>query len=724
MMKATVAAGVLGLAGVPLANSAPNATLDYDWNSIASGVTWSNSTLWTPAVVGGPDGTGLYVRINTAIAADATINLFNTGDAGDAVKTVGRLDIGSSGGTARQFILATGTGAGVLDFNGNGGNAQLNMLSTGNNVIVSAPVTLSTSLELTNNAAGGARLELSGAISGTGGLLVKNGPGMIRLTNSGSTYSGGLTLEGGLLDVQNAGAFGSGAITLAGGTLKNGTSGGITASNAVSINGDFSFNQSAAGSTNRDMTFSGAATLGTASGTSRTITVATGGASAGTLAFTNVVSNGTTANTIIKEGAGTLRFNNKANTFTQLVVNAGVVNYNGSVLVSGDTPFGTSAIELGQGATLSISGGSNSNLGTAIILKGDGILSPTLTGGFGTTFSGVISETGGSRKLTVGFGAITGNVSAILGNTNTYTGGTDFNGGTSTAGIATLTANAVNAFGGGAAGTGGVLRFVTPAGGAVSRVSLGANQSIAGVTNTTAGTFSVEGNNSGAFRTLRINNTSGGTGDGSSFAGSFGTGTAGASNGNSLHLVKDGTGVQILTGTSTYTGTTSVDGGSLIVNGSLAGNGAVSVASAGLLGGNGSIAGATTVGGGLSAGHNGAGTVTFNSSLTVLDGASLFFDAGDAITVGGALTIGSGSTINVSLNGYSEGQTVTLFSVAGTKGVEDDVVFNVNGVLTSGAFVGNDFQITVGAIPEPSSYAMVAGLGFLGYATLRRRRSV
>lgn len=743
LARITIAAGAFGFAGAPFVNAAPNETVDYEWNTALNNQSWSNASLWTPDVTGGPSGAGLFVRINPT--AGITINLFNTGDSGAATKTVGRLDIGSTNG--QSMTLAAGTGSGVLNFNGNGGNAQLNLFSSSNNLTLSAPVSLSTTLDVSNNSTvSGAIINFSGAVTGTGGVNVNTG--VVRFSGAGSSYSGVLALNsGGTLDVQNSSGFGTGGLVINGGTLKNGSGGGVSTSNAVTINGDFTFNTTTAA--NRDVTLNGATNLGTAAGTSRTITVATGGSSVGTLVLGGVVANGSTANTIIKEGAGVLRFNNKANTFSKLVVNAGVANYNGSVLVSTDTPFGTSSVELGEGATLSISGGNNSNLGTAIVLKGNGILTPTVTGGFGTTFSGVISETGGSRKLTVGFGAISGNVSAILGNTNTYTGGTDFNGGASTAGIANLTAGAVNALGGGASGTGGVVTFTTPTGGAVSRITLGANQSIAGLTNLNAGTFTVEGNNTGAFRTLTINNTNGGAGDGSTFAGALGTGTIGSTNGNALNFVKEGTGTQVLTGTSSHSGTTAVNGGSLLINGSSSGTGSVTVGASGTLGGNGSIAGATTVAGILSPGSaiSTVGNLTFTNGLTFTGGGVAWEIASNSLTAdtitltGGTLTLGSGvATVSlVALDGvdfadtfWATNQTWTLVDNTGSGTISGSFDLGASPLasvpygsfsLTYGVGAGADvFLNWTAAIPEPSTYATIVGLSLLGYAALRRRR--
>jgi autotransporter-associated beta strand protein len=62
---------------------------------------------------------------------------------------------------------------------------------------------------------------VSGLIEGTGGSLVKVGPGTLTLSGAGNTYSNGTTVEGGIFDVAAVGAAGIGPITFAGkATLK------------------------------------------------------------------------------------------------------------------------------------------------------------------------------------------------------------------------------------------------------------------------------------------------------------------------------------------------------------------------------------------------------------------------------------------------------------------------------------------------------------------------
>ncbi|MDY0169156.1 MAG: autotransporter-associated beta strand repeat-containing protein [Thermoguttaceae bacterium] len=90
-------------------------------------------------------------------------------------------------------------------------------------------------------------------------------------------------------------------------------------------------------------------------------------------------------------------------------------------------------------------------------------------------------------------------------------------------------------------------------------------------------------------------------------------------------LVKDGPGTMVFSGASTFAGGVHVDAGTLLVNNTAdsgTGSGPVAVKGGATLGGTGSIAGATTVkaGGTLATGMS-IGTLTFDSSLALEDGA-------------------------------------------------------------------------------------------------------
>jgi autotransporter-associated beta strand protein len=278
--------------------------VDYSWNQTATPKDWSLNTNWTPtAVVSGPDAPDLSVLINTAITATNTINLFTIGNPGDNIKTVGRLDIGDTDGT-NFFTIATGTGFGILNFNSSSGNAQLNELSTSKGDTISAPITLDSSLDITNASAtttntltlsGGITAATAGTktITGSTGLvtisgIIGNGSGTVAVVQNGAgtltlsganTFGGGVTIKSGTVvagnskDVSAIGlALGTGTVTIgdssgsANATLQSSYNGGsnnpITYPNPIVVASGSSNNTLSLGSTGgSDIFFSGGITL-------------------------------------------------------------------------------------------------------------------------------------------------------------------------------------------------------------------------------------------------------------------------------------------------------------------------------------------------------------------------------------------------------------------------------------------------------------------------------
>lgn len=147
-----------------------------------------------------------------------------------------------------------------------------------------------------------------------------------------NTFTGGLTLNQGGLNLNSATALGATAstFTINGGTLGNssGAAVAITNANATVVNADFTANL-----VNALDLGTGAVSLGTAAGTARTITVA-----AGTLTLSGNIADGTTATDIIKAGAGTLALSG-TNTFSGMVtVSAGnlLIRSNGALGSTGN----------------------------------------------------------------------------------------------------------------------------------------------------------------------------------------------------------------------------------------------------------------------------------------------------------------------------------------------------------------------------------------------------
>jgi len=293
---------------------------------------------------------------------------------------------------------------------------------------------------------------------GTGGgalSVIKTGTFTQSLSGT-NTFTGGLTLNQGGLNLNSATALGATAsiFTINGGTLGNssGTSVAITNGNALVINADFS-----AALTNALDLGTGAVSLGTAAGTSRTISVTTG-----TLSLSGNIADGTTATEIIKAGAGTLALGGTSTFSGLLTVSAGnlQVRSNGAlggtgngvlftatsgrlqldnnITVTGEsviTPYieniggnntWEGAVRATVGATLTL----DVAAGSSLLIKGDVNAADTdttahtfnLTGSGTGEIKGVLSNTLNVNK--------TGTSTWIFSGANTYTSATNVNAGT------------------------------------------------------------------------------------------------------------------------------------------------------------------------------------------------------------------------------------------------------------------------------------------------------
>lgn len=413
----------------------------------------------------------------------------------------------------------------------------------------------------------------SGTIAGTAGIA-KSGTAALTLATANS-FSGGVQLTEGTLNVNHASALGSGTLTLADGTVLNNTSGAaITASPAVASvwNGSFSFTGS------NDLNLGGAVTV-TAE---PTVTV-----SAGTLAVGGIAGPGFG---LTKEGAG--------------VLTIGASSYSGSTTVNAGTlrAGAAAAFNSTSGVTLPDVAGVNLDLNgfnqTIGFIDGGGTTGGNvlLGGGILTTSSsgtiGALSGAGGLIKNST-------TTFTIAGDTTGYTGATTINGGVLDVGNAgnflgasgvltmangsvlqgsgTITrtignGNAVVAGNGGFAARGGPLDvdLDNPATAGASYFDFnGSGNAFGGglvLGSTTANNVvrvlsSIGINNFGGSRTVTV--PAGAGGDSAELAGAVTPGAAGGASG----ILKNGAGLLTLSAANTYIGNTTVNEGSLTLAG-------------------------------------------------------------------------------------------------------------------------------------------------------------
>lgn len=468
LVTLAVVASAVGFMGGTRALNA--ATIYWDgtgtgWNTISSWSTAVGATTPDPVAVPGASDIATF-SINTVNTAQ-TVNLNANqsalglvflgtnaspttllGGGTDRTLSLGTSGITVNAGAGRVTIGSTTAGQGVLlSLQGsqsfiNNSSSPLAALSILNAVSLGVAGAQTLTLDGTSTAAN----TISGVISNGSGTLsvIKNGVGTWALAGA-NTFTGGVTLNAGTLNINHATALGAtaGTFVINGGSIDNTSGAAITVSNnnPVTINANFTF-IGGRGITHDLNLGTGAISLGTAAGTSRTIT-----SNEGTLTLAGIIGNGTTANSLIKSGAGALTLS-AVNAFTGgVTLNAGTLNINnaqalgtvaGTFVINGgilDNTTGTAITTLNYPITIngdfSFNGGAGTthdlNLGTGATTLGTaaGTMRTINTDGGILTLGGNIANGTTANSLVK-----TGPGILVLGGTNSYTGTTTVNGGT------------------------------------------------------------------------------------------------------------------------------------------------------------------------------------------------------------------------------------------------------------------------------------------------------
>ncbi len=667
------------------------------------------------------DGTGILTLAGAnASAASTTVLNAGTLNIGNAAALGGGLFTISGG------IINTSSGALTLTTNNTQSwNGNFTFTGTNNLNLGTGAVSLgaATGTERTITV-GGSILTVGGVISNgtTANALIKAGAGSLTLSGA-NLHTGGTTLNAGTLNIGNASALGTGLFTINAGTIN--TSGGaiaLSTNNAQSWNGNFTFT-----GTNSLNLGTGTVSLGTAAGTARTVTVTTN-----TLTVGGGISNGTTANALVKAGAGALTLSGD-NLYTGgTTLSAGILNIN-------------SATALGTGNFTITTGTINNTSGADVALTTNN--TQTWDGNF--TFTGANSLNLGTGAVSLGTAAGTERTVTVSANTLTV-GGAISNGTTATglikAGAGTLVLSGASTYTGPTTISNGILSVASlnSVTGGLASSNLGAPVTVeTGTINLGSVATSAQLVYTGAGETTdRVINLAGTTGGGiitqngggllkfTSNLTAVGAGTksltlqgtgdgeiAGIISNNSAtnltNLVKSGTGTWTLSGANNYTGATTVNAGSLRLAGAgLLSNGALTLNGGQLdLNGTNQTVGNLNGSTGSTITNNGAATT---ATLTVSNASGTY--AGTLADGTGILAFtkaGTGTTTLTGANSHSGVTTVTggILAISNAQAL---------GSTSAGTTVGLGASLSLsGGITVSGETITINGLGSNSQGALR-----
>jgi autotransporter-associated beta strand protein len=695
--------------------------VSFDTNSTAGSASIANSnvvafnasstagsaTITNNGFIGFGFGNSSTTFVGTSTAGNATINnnigstIFqNSSTAGSATITnisssgVTLFEGNSTAGNARLINNAPGA---TTDFSASTGLNNDNRLSAGSiegggsfflgaNQLTVGGNNLSTTVSGVISDCGSGSCQATKPLfllPSTGGSLVKIGSGTLTLSGA-NTYTGGTTINAGLINFNSAASFGTGQIALDGGGLQW----------ATDTTTDISSRLAAIGSNGGSFDTNGNnVTFGTGLSGSGGVTK-TG---LGTLTFSvaNSYMGGTTVN------AGLINFKSAANFGTgQITLNGGGLQW----ATGTTTDISSHLAAIGSNGGSFDTNGNNVTFGTG--LSGSGGVTKT---GLGTlTFSVANSYMGGT---TVNAGLINFNSAASFstGPIALNGGGLQWANGTTTDISSHLAAIGSNGgsfdtngnnviFGAALTGSGsvtktglGTLTF-SVANNYTSATAVNAGTLQGGAANVFAAASSTTINSGGTLdlggfaQTINHVSLAGGTLQNGSLTGAVGS-AGGTINGlGGAASLTTTAGTTILTGTNSYIGATTVNGGVLDVLGSITGTSQVVVNSGGMLTGSGTIDPliVTINSGSMFAPGNGTPGTSTNivGSLALASGALYVVQVNPATAsfanISGTATLGGASVNAIFANGSYVAKQYTILTAGSISGTFNPSVVNTN----------------------------------------------
>ena len=376
-----------GLSGATTTWSASNGTTASNWvTAVGGGAT---------AVVPGATTDVIFSATtvatspnNSFLGSDMTVKSLTFSTATATTVAADGYTLTISPASASAGINLTGQAAFIFNQNLAAGAAQTWSNFSGQTFTVNGNVNLGgNALTVT----GSHQETIVGQISGASGSIVKNATNILNLSGN-NTFTGGITVNQGNLQLGNPTALGTGTLTISGAGATLDSSFGnliLTPNNAVALNADLIFS----GTQNLNLG-TGAVTLGT--GSSATTTTRTMTTNANVLTIGGVIAGSGSTQGLAKAGSATLLLN-AVNTYTGATT---ITNGTLRIGVNNAIPTASPVTLVGTAATTLDLNGFNQTLGSLTMTMTSNNIASTVTNA-NVASASTLTLTGGSSAVTI-----------------------------------------------------------------------------------------------------------------------------------------------------------------------------------------------------------------------------------------------------------------------------------------------------------------------------------